>query len=133
MEISPKNAPLVENTAADTLFEGQTRGWNGINHRDVVSQNQNYPSFKNGWSTQRLSYIDVFLHCLPLKWLRIVIAPLKYGDLLRHLGLLVLMSTCYGWKREDFWSVTPFYQEENPFPFRLGGFMHKRRLNAITR
>ena len=43
------------------------------------------------------------------------------------------MSTHYGWKRGDFWSVTPFDQESNPLPYRLGGFMSKRCFNAITR
>ena len=48
-ELDPDDVPLVENSAADTLFEGQTWGWGGIDRRAAVSQNQNYPSFKNGW------------------------------------------------------------------------------------
>ena len=59
--------------------------------------------------------------------------PLTYGDLLRYLGIWILVSICSGWKREDFWSVTPFYQEENPCPYCLGEFMSKRRFNTITR
>ena len=47
------------------------------------------------------------------------IATLTYGDLLRYLGLWILMYICYGWKREDFWSVTPFDKEANTRPFRL--------------
>ena len=61
------------------------------------------------------------------------ISLLTYGDLLRYLGLWILMSTCAGWKTEYFWRVTPFYQEENPYPYRLGGFMSKRCFNSITR
>ena len=61
------------------------------------------------------------------------IAPLTNGNLLRYLGLWLLMSTLYGWKRKDFCSVTLFYQEANPCPYRLGEFMSKRRFNAITR
>ena len=62
---------------------------------------------KNGWITQNLSYIDIFLHCLLLKRLIIVFLPstyrsmkeadiplLAYGYLLRYLGLWLLMSTC---------------------------------------
>ena len=41
MEPDPDNVPLVDTTAADTLFEGQTWGWDGINIRAVVSQNHN--------------------------------------------------------------------------------------------
>ena len=100
MEPSPKNFPSVDTPAADTLFEGQTWGWDGIDHRDVVAHNQKEPSFKNGWIPQSLSYIDIFLHCLHLKWFRIVllpstsramkeadIAPLILGDLLSYSGL----------------------------------------------
>ena len=61
------------------------------------------------------------------------IAPLTYGYLLRYLGLWILMSTCSGWHREDFWSVAPFDQEANPCPYCLGEFISKRRFNAITR
>ena len=80
-----------------------------ISRRAVVSQNQNEHSFKNGWIPHRLSYIEIFLHCLPLKYLRTVllsstpraikeayIALLAYGDLLRYLGLWILMSTYSG-------------------------------------
>ena len=35
------------------------------------------------------------------------ISPFTLGDLLRYLGLWLLMSTWSGWKRDDFWSVTP--------------------------
>ena len=75
MEPDPNNVPLVNATAADTLFEGHTWVWDGIDCRSVVSHNQNEPSFKNGWIPQSLSYIDIFLNCLPLKLLRIIILP----------------------------------------------------------
>ena len=60
------------------------------------------------------------------------ISPLKYGYLLRYLGLWILIPTCSGWKREDFWSVNPFYQEANKCPYCLGEFMSKRCFNAIS-
>ena len=44
---APDNVPLVNTPVADTLFEGQTWGWYGIDFRAVVSQNHNEPSFKN--------------------------------------------------------------------------------------
>ena len=59
MEPYPNNFSLVNTTAADKLFEGQTCGWDGINFRDVVAQNKNESSFKNGWSPQILSYINI--------------------------------------------------------------------------
>ena len=78
MEPAHNNVPLVDTTAADTLFEGQTWGWDGIDLRAVVSQNQNDPSFKNVWIPQILSYIDIFLYCLPLRWLILVIHSSTY-------------------------------------------------------
>ena len=97
MEQYPENFPLVDTTAADTLFEGHTWGWDGIYRRDVVAQNQNEPSFKNVWIPQIFSYIDIFLHCLHIKGLMIVpfpqtlrdmkeedIFPITYGYLLQY-------------------------------------------------
>ena len=48
MDSAPENVPSVETPFVDTLFEGQTCGWDGIDRRDVVAQNQNELSFKNG-------------------------------------------------------------------------------------
>ena len=48
MEQAPENVPSVETPDADTIFEGQTWGWDGIDRRDAVSKNQNATSFKNG-------------------------------------------------------------------------------------
>ena len=73
MEPAPKNVPLVDTPDADTLFEGQTWRLGGIDFLAVVSQNHNDHSFKNGWRPQSLSYIGIFLHCLPFKWFRIVL------------------------------------------------------------
>ena len=97
-------------------------------HRIIMS----LPS-KMAGSPQSLSYIEILLHCLPFKWFIIAllpstsramkeadIAPLTLGYLLRYLGLWILISTCYGWKREAFWSVTYFDQEANTCPYRLG-------------
>ena len=59
MEPDSDNVPLVNTPDTDTLFEGHKRGLDGINRCVVVAQNQNDPSFKNGWIAQRLSYIDI--------------------------------------------------------------------------
>ena len=55
MEPAPDNVPLVVTFAIDTLFEGQTWGWDGIDFHAVAAQNQNDPSFKNVWIPQSLS------------------------------------------------------------------------------
>ena len=71
----PDKFPLVEPPTDDKLFEGHTRGWDGIDCCAVVAHNQNNTPFKNGWNPQILSYIKIFLHFLPLKWLIIVLLP----------------------------------------------------------
>ena len=43
IEQYPKNVPLVDIHAADTLFEGQTWGWDDIYCSAVVARNQNEP------------------------------------------------------------------------------------------
>ena len=36
---APENFPSVDTPAADTMFEGQTWGWDGVDRRAVVAQN----------------------------------------------------------------------------------------------
>ena len=45
-EPAPKNFTLVDTPTTDTIFEGHTWGWDGIDFRAVVAQNQNEPYFK---------------------------------------------------------------------------------------
>ena len=45
MEPAPDNVPLIDTPDADTLFEGKTCGWDDIDFRSVVAQNNNEPSF----------------------------------------------------------------------------------------
>ena len=106
MEPYPDNFSSVDNTDAGTLFEVHTWRWYGIDCRAVVAQNQNELSFENGWDPKSLSYIDIFLHCTPFKWFIVFllpstsramkesdIAPLTLGDLLRYVGIWLLIST----------------------------------------
>ena len=55
MEPAPDKFPSVNTPATDTMFEGQTWGWYGIDRRAEVSQNQNEPYFKIFWIPQSLS------------------------------------------------------------------------------
>ena len=55
MEPSFENVRLVENPAADPLFEGQNWGWDDIDHRSVLAQNYNQLYFKNGLTPHSLS------------------------------------------------------------------------------
>jgi hypothetical protein len=44
--------------------------------------------------------------------------PLTFGELLRYLGIRLLMLTCMGWNTEQFWNYKniPRDQEDNPCP-----------------
>ena len=53
MEPSPKNVTLVNTPASETMFEGQTGGWDGIACRAVVAQNQNELSLKKWLDTPK--------------------------------------------------------------------------------
>ena len=82
----PENVPSDDTPDADTLFKVQKWGWDGIDRHDVIAPNQNEPYFKNGWTPQRLSYIDILLHCLPFK-------SLWYQPQRMFLRLTLLMLT----------------------------------------
>ena len=88
------------------LFEGQTWGWDGINRCAVVEQNRNAPSSKHFPIPQSLSCINIFLHSLLIKWIRIVLissmpSDMKEADIslltfvypLLYLGVWILMYT----------------------------------------
>ena len=75
MKLAPDNVNLVDTPDADTLFEGQTWGWDGIDCRAVGAQNHSDTSFKNGWTPQSLSYINIFLHYILLRLLIIILIP----------------------------------------------------------
>ena len=74
MEPAPDNVPSVDTPSDDTLFEGHTLGWGGIDIHAVVAQNHNEPSFKNVWSPTKdfetrglhSSYLPMFLQVLKI-------------------------------------------------------------------
>ena len=67
MEPALNKFPLVYTPDSDTLFEGQKLSWYGIDCHVVVAHNQKETCSKNGLTPQRLSYTDIFIHCLLLK------------------------------------------------------------------
>ena len=121
-------------------------GWNGIYRHSVVSQNHNEPSFKIVWISQSLSYIDIFLNCLPLKCLIIFILPSTYRamkeavislftleDVLRYFGLWLLLSICSGWNRGGFIVSPPLINSQIHSPISLLNSCLNATSNAITR
>ena len=62
-------------------------------------------------------------------------APVTYGELLRYLGIRLLMATCMGWNVDQFWNYdnVPRNQEEDPCPYNFKGYMARKRFIAIFR
>jgi hypothetical protein len=114
---APENLPqLFDNpTVTDTgLYEGQTWGWNGMDRRVTEGGNYNGPSFANGWIPTGKIYMDVFLHLFPAVWLTNVLVertnvgvvnaaskPLTFGELLRFIGMRLLVASSPGWHVDD--------------------------------
>ena len=153
-EVDDDNDPAPENIPSpntrlpngSVLYDDQAWAWDGIDQMTSAYPDKPKPSFKRGWSPQGKTYMDIFLHCLPMTWISTVllaatsasmekddVQPLSFGELIRYIGLWLLMSTCQGWKRQDFWSQLDFDEEEDPCPYRFGKYMSKRRFDSITK
>ena len=84
-------------------------------------------AFKTNLTTHGVSYFDVVLHFLPLTFLADTVLSntndalmalgepeVVWGEFLCFLGILALMATVSGFKKDDFWSVDKsFNQREN--------------------
>ncbi len=60
---------------------------------------------------------------------------MTFGELLRFLGLCLLMATCSRWTVDQCWNyyTIPRNQEEDPRPYNSRTFMSKRRFHVINR
>ena len=139
-------APAIE-VNQDGLFRGQSWGWDGIDRRATSGGGYEEPSFTNGWSPHNKTYLEIFLHFLPFAWLQTVLLaktnesiesgnspPLSLGELMRYLGMRLLMSTLQGWSLEEYWCYEPLQrpQEEGPCPYNFRNYMSKKRFKMIT-
>jgi hypothetical protein len=148
-EPAPENIPTEPEPVQQGtgLKQGQRWGWDGIDRRAIVTPEKEGHSFKQQFSLHTSTYSEVFLHFLPLTFFYDVImsntndaivalgeAELTWGEFVRFLGILSLMSTVSGFKRDDFWCVDrTFDQRENHCPYRFNPYMSKRRFNLIMR
>jgi hypothetical protein len=146
---APENIPQADDAVAssdDGLYDTQTWGWNGVDERRIVCPNDVDPGFNGSWSPLRKSLMDIFLMFLPHVWLFNVcmkhtsdalekqrMQPLHRQEFLRYIGLWLLMSTCIGWTREQFFDTGLRDPEGNSAPYDLGQYMSKNRFNCITR
>jgi len=110
-EVDDDNEPAPENIPAPDapqvgICEGQDWGWDGFDQRaSLGGAMYNNPSFADGWTPQRKTFLDIFLHLFPLEFFTNVIveatsnalfsadsARTSLGEMLRYLGMWMLMS-----------------------------------------
>jgi len=149
---APENVPALWDVAPvgnGDLFEGQSWGWDGVDRRVTAGGNYDEPSFANSWTPIGKTYLEIFLHFLPMTWIATVLVPLtstsiinsaaqemSLGEFYRFLGIRLMMATCSGWSVDDFWSMNETHQrdqETDPCPYNFRTYMSKRRFLAITR
>ena len=115
-EVDDDNDPAPENVPGfidvppvvdGGLFEGQSWGWDGIDRRQTAGGGYDEPSFPHGFTPIGKTYLQLFMHFFPMTWFSAVLlpqtsagvldagtTPVTFGDLLRFLGIRLLMSTC---------------------------------------
>jgi hypothetical protein len=151
---APENVPALwdEAPAVNDLYEGQSWGWDGIDRRIVSGGNYNEPSFPNGWTPQGKSFLDLFLHFFQMTWFTNVLVaktceaiqqsggygnnrPVTFGEMIRFLGIRLLMATQQGWSVKDYWSYTKEQadQETCPCVYNMRSYMTYTRFRSIQR
>jgi hypothetical protein len=136
------------------LHEGQEWGWDGIDQRATLGGAMyNGPSFADGWTAQRKTFVEIFLHLFPLEFCTNVIvegtssalvgvnsARMTIGEMLRYVGMWLLMS-CYMKSPDYFWRSAPRTtttpddnedEENDTSLFTFNRYMSRRRFLAIT-
>mmetsp|Transcript_26170 Transcript_26170/g.44619 ORF Transcript_26170/g.44619 Transcript_26170/m.44619 type:complete len:292 (-) Transcript_26170:1465-2340(-) len=123
-ESAPENIPQANEPApvVSKLNGGQSWGWDGFDRRRAAKATNAKPTFNEGWSPRRKSFLDIFAICLPFSFFQGNIvcatsealqqerkaASIDLGEFLRYLALWLLMSTSMGWSQADFWKLLPF-------------------------
>jgi len=151
-EALPENVPVTGTPPVevneDGLYRGQSWGWDGIDKRAEAGGGYEEPSFTNGWSPQNKTYLEIFTHFLPFAWLETVLLvrtsaelerdnlpPLTLGELMRFIGMRLLMSMLQVWLMDEYWHYDPVPrpQEEGPCPYNFKEYMSKKRFQAIIK
>ncbi len=144
---APKNVPTAGNvTSNNELNDGQVWGYDGLDQRAATGAMDYEPAFQNNWNLVGKSAFDLFKKLWPYQFFIKVIVEqtsqalvaqnlpaLSEGELLRYLGIWLLMATCSGWNQRDFWDCHEPSERRNACPYRLGKYMTKNRFDNITR
>ncbi len=57
--------------------------------------------------------------------------PLEEGEFLWYIGIWLMLLTCSGLSRTDFWLTEMFDEQSNACPYNFNAYMSKRQFNAI--
>jgi len=150
-EALPENRPALDappiEVSDDGLLRGQEWGWDGLDQRVLKGGGYEDPSFKNGWSPVNKTYVEIFVRFLPFAWLQNTLLPktsasleaekghpLTLGELMRYIGIRLLMATVSGWTTDEFWDYSGLQrpQEDGPCPYNFRTFMTLTRFKTIT-
>ena len=151
---APKNVPAFFTPPVDNagLFEGQSWANHGGGTGLIVVRRwgggYDDASFRNGFTPIGKTYFQLFMYFFPMTWFSDVLllqtsagvvnagaTLVTFGELLRFLGLRLLMAMCSGWTVDQFWNydTIPRDQEEDPCPYNFRTFMSKRYFLSINR
>ena len=141
---APENIPNENNTNIEK--NKQTWGWLGLDNRRVAGIDVDVEPTLRKVKTSELfdiSYASLFVKFFGEDFLDDVILKgtnenmegrfeITKGELLRYLGLWLLIATYGGcFRRRDFFASTPV-SERHGAPIRLNQYMSGRRFEAIT-
>ena len=127
---APENIPDGPPKINTGLYEGQPWGWDGVDRRVTAGENYNEPSFSNSSTPIGRTYLEMFLHFIPMTLLTTVLIPTTSIDIINS-----AVATCSGWSVDDFWSTNKIQQdqENDPCLYNFRMYMSKRHFLAITR
>lgn len=145
-EPAPENVPDPTNEAPATTSSVTYLGWGarlpGFCNRRGTHNHYENASIKPGSRPHNNQRMDWFLRCLPVTYLKEVLLPetnrkmsqpMDFSELMRFIGLVLLMSTArVGCSIRDWFSEAP----PSPFegaPFRLHMYMSRSRYEEIIR
>lgn len=143
-EPAPENVPDPTNEAPATTSSVTYLGWGarlpGFCNRRGTHNHYENASIKPGSRPHNNQRMDWFLRCLPVTYLKEVLLPetnrkmsqpMDFSELMRFIGLVLLMSTArVGCSIRDWFSEAP----PSPFegaPFRLHMYMSRSRYEEI--
>ncbi len=142
----PENIPNEANPIpqGNELYNDQSWGWEGFDERKINGFKKCKPKLvgiNDLVLQQGMTVLAMFLFFFPKLLVDIILEAtnikigntcrtLSYGEFLRWLGIHLLMSTCKGYSRKDYWSLKPISPFEGA-PYRMNEYMSHKRFEEI--